>query len=63
MAGREPLPPPLKWAGESGGWCPACEKCMRCTPSGASSNPFVGGLSVALGLLPKRALLSDINPT
>jgi DNA adenine methylase len=55
------LPPPLKWAGgkrwlvrELGPlWYP--HRMRRLV------EPFVGGMAVALGLLPDRALLSDAN--
>jgi DNA adenine methylase len=56
------LGPPLKWAGGKRWqvrhlleyWEPERERRLV--------EPFVGGLAVALGLLPERALLNDINP-
>jgi len=58
----ESVRPPLKWAGGKRWqvqhlikyWAP--EKHRRLV------EPFAGGLAVTLGLLPKRALLNDINP-
>src|SRR5689334_16337179 len=55
-------PPPLKWAGGKRWqlehlrpfWEP--EKRRRLV------EPFAGGLAVALGLAPARALLNDVNP-
>jgi DNA adenine methylase len=56
------LGPPLKWAGGKRWQVP------HLLPLWASQNrrrlvePFCGGLAVALGLRPRRALLNDINP-
>ena len=55
-------PPPLKWAGGKR-WQlrylrPLWRPHMQCR----LVEPFCGGLSVALGLMPRRALLNDINP-
>jgi len=57
-----PVTPPLKWAGGKRWqlrylrplWKPHAERRLV--------EPFCGGLAVALGLLPQRALLNDINP-
>jgi DNA adenine methylase len=54
--------PPLKWAGGKRWqlrhlqplWKPHAERRLV--------EPFCGGMSVALGLMPQRALLNDINP-
>ena len=46
-----PLRPPLKWAGG-----------QRGQSSRRLVDPFCGGLAVALGLDPHRALLNDVNP-
>lgn len=56
------LTPPLKWAGGKR-WqiphlAPLWEKHQDCR----LVEPFCGGLAVALGLKPKRALLNDVNP-
>ncbi len=56
-----PLAPPLKWAGGKRWllphlrplWAPCAERRLV--------EPFAGGLAVALGLAPGRALLNDIN--
>ena len=60
----EPAPtrPPLKWAGGKR-W-----QVQHLLPHWTSRSdrrlvePFAGGLAVALGLMPKRALLNDVNP-
>jgi DNA adenine methylase len=58
----EPVPPPLKWAGGKR-W-----QVQHVLPYWLSAGdrrlvePFAGGLAVTLGLMPKRALLNDINP-
>ncbi|HOJ22236.1 MAG TPA: Dam family site-specific DNA-(adenine-N6)-methyltransferase [Armatimonadota bacterium] len=62
MAGREPLPPPLKWAGGKRWLVPRLREIYASHRERRLVEPFAGGLAVALGLLPKRALLSDINP-
>ena len=56
------ISPPLKWAGGKR-WqiphlAPIWEKHRDCR----LVEPFCGGLAVALGLKPERALLNDINP-
>ncbi|MGI0016303.1 MAG: DNA adenine methylase, partial [Nitrososphaera sp.] len=59
---RRPTAPPLKWAGGKRWllpylepvWWPYCDRRLV--------EPFCGGLAVALGLMPRRALLNDINP-
>lgn len=56
------LPPPLKWAGGKRWqvahllplWAPHAHRRLV--------EPFCGGLAVALGLRPRRALLNDANP-
>jgi DNA adenine methylase len=60
--GVEPLRPPLKWAGGKRWlvphlrslWTPHCGRRLV--------EPLCGGLAVALGLRPQRALLNDLNP-
>jgi DNA adenine methylase len=57
-----PVRPPLKWAGGKRRlivhlaplWLPYRDRRLV--------EPFCGGMAVALGLLPTRALLNDINP-
>jgi DNA adenine methylase len=59
---QEPLSPPLKWAGGkrwqvphvANYWMPHFERRLV--------EPFCGGLAIALGLRPQRALLNDANP-
>ncbi len=56
------LPPPLKWAGGKRWLVPALEALFAPYRDCRLVEPFAGGLAVALGLNPKRALLADINP-
>jgi DNA adenine methylase len=57
-----PLRPPLKWAGGKRWLAPHLEPLWRGQSSGRLVEPFCGGLAVALGLDPQRALLNDVNP-
>ena len=57
-----PLKPPLKWAGGKRWLVPLLRKLYAPFARRRLVEPFCGGLSVALGLLPGRALLNDINP-
>ena len=57
-----PLRPPLKWAGGKRWLIPKLEKFWKKQSDRRLVEPFCGGLSVALGLQPKTALLNDINP-
>ena len=67
-AGREyaapvlPLKPPLKWAGGKRWLVPALQSIWQRHTHRRLVEPFCGGLAVALGLSPTRALLNDINP-
>lgn len=54
--------PPLKWAGGKRWLVPELLRLWKGNEDRRLVEPFAGGLSVALGLLPKRALLNDINP-
>jgi DNA adenine methylase len=54
--------PPLKWAGGKRWLVPQLAELWRPHSRGRYVEPFCGGLAVALGLKPKRALLNDINP-
>jgi DNA adenine methylase len=56
------LSPPLKWAGGKRWLIPYLEDLYRPHRHRRLVEPFVGGLAVALGLMPERALLNDINP-
>jgi DNA adenine methylase len=57
-----PLPPPLKWAGGKRWLVPHLQSIWRDHAHRRLVEPFVGGLAVALGLMPEQALLNDINP-
>ena len=52
--------PPLKWAGGKRWQVPHLSLFGDRAPSGVVE-PFSGGLAVALGLLPGRAMLNDAN--
>jgi DNA adenine methylase len=58
----KPLPPPLKWAGGKRWQVPHVETIWRQHASRRLVEPFCGGLGMALGLRPERALLNDANP-
>ncbi len=56
------LPPPLKWAGGKRWQLPFLTEHWKRESTRRLVEPFCGGLAVALGLMPQRALLNDINP-
>ena len=56
------LKPPLKWAGGKRWLVPRLAKIWRRYTDARLVEPFCGGLAVALGLSPRRALLNDVNP-
>lgn len=56
------LPPPLKWAGGKRWQVPFLSSYWALHRHRRLVEPFCGGLAVALGLQPKRALLNDVNP-
>ncbi len=56
------LPPPLKWAGGKRWLLPYLRPLYEPHRHRRLVEPFCGGLSVTLGLLPERALLNDVNP-
>jgi DNA adenine methylase len=56
------LTPPLKWAGGKRWLVPHIESLWGGHEGRRYVEPFCGGLAVALGLKPKRALLNDLNP-
>ena len=58
----EPVRPPLKWAGGKRWQVQHVEPLWKSAGDRRLVEPFAGGLAVTLGLLPKRALLNDINP-
>ena len=59
---RAALRPPLKWAGGKRWLVPRLRELWAPLRDRQLVEPFAGGLAVALGLRPDRALLNDINP-
>jgi len=57
-----PLKPPLKWAGGKRWLAPHLAPIWSRYADRRYVEPFCGGLAVALGLQPARALLNDVNP-
>jgi len=55
------LRPPLKWAGGKRWLLDELQKYWKPYNNSRLVEPFCGGLSVALGLQPKQALLNDVN--
>jgi DNA adenine methylase len=56
------LSPPLKWAGGKRWQLPHLQPLWKPHAHRRLVEPFCGGLAVALGLSPARAILNDINP-
>ena len=56
------LRPPLKWAGGKRWQIPHLQPIWKAHADRRLVEPFCGGLAVALGLRPSRALLNDANP-
>ncbi|MEM8602292.1 MAG: Dam family site-specific DNA-(adenine-N6)-methyltransferase [Cyanobacteria bacterium P01_H01_bin.121] len=56
------LLPPLKWAGGKRWLVPRLQPLWQRYGGQRLVEPFCGGLAIALGLHPQRALLNDINP-
>ena len=56
------LKPPLKWAGGKRWLVPHLKPLWRGFTRRRLVEPFCGGLAIALGLDPRRALLNDVNP-
>ena len=56
------MTPPLKWAGGKRWLVPHLQPLWTAHAQRRLVEPFCGGLAVALGLRPDRALLNDINP-
>jgi DNA adenine methylase len=54
--------PPLKWAGGKRWQLPHLRRYWEAEQHRRLVEPFCGGLAVALGLMPARALLNDVNP-
>ena len=61
IAQNEKLGPPLKWAGGKRWLVPHIRAYWEHNSERRLVEPFCGGLAVALGLCPERALLNDIN--
>jgi DNA adenine methylase len=57
-----PLRPPLKWAGGKRWLVPYLRPLWEHYRDRRLVEPLCGGLAVALGLRPQRALLNDLNP-
>lgn len=53
--------PPLKWAGGKRWLVPRLQLVWKHHAHRRLVEPFVGGMAVALGLQPERALLNDVN--
>lgn len=58
----EKITPPLKWAGGKRWLVPSIQYSWNKHSNLRLVEPFCGGLSVSIGLLPQKALLNDINP-
>jgi DNA adenine methylase len=61
-APRETLKPPLKWAGGKRWLVPELTRLWQPYKDRRYVEPFCGGLAGALGLIPEKALLNDVNP-
>ncbi|MFB2835424.1 DNA adenine methylase [Floridanema evergladense] len=59
---KQSLNPPLKWAGGKRWLVPILRELLGNRTYNRLVEPFVGGMAIALGLLPEKALLNDINP-
>ncbi len=62
VGSSESLSPALKWAGGKRWLVPQLKLIFRKHQARRLVEPFAGGLAVALGLAPKKALLNDSNP-
>ena len=56
------IKPPLKWAGGKRWLVSHLAPLWKQHETSRYVEPFCGGLAVALGLQPRRALLNDVNP-
>jgi len=61
-ANDDALSPPLKWAGGKRWQLPHLKQYWDQDSHRRLVEPFCGGLAVALGFMPERALLNDVNP-
>ncbi len=57
-----PLRPPLKWAGGKRWLLPYVRPLWNLNSHRRFVEPLCGGLAMTFGLMPRRALLNDINP-
>ncbi|HEX5476080.1 MAG TPA: Dam family site-specific DNA-(adenine-N6)-methyltransferase [Vicinamibacterales bacterium] len=62
VSDRVSLRPPLKWAGGKRWQVPHIRPLWDAHSKRRLVEPFCGGLAMALGLAPARALLNDANP-
>lgn len=62
MVNPENLTPPLKWAGGKRWLVPKLQLIWQDYQDCQLVEPFCGGLAIALGLAPQKALLNDVNP-
>jgi DNA adenine methylase len=62
VASTAAVRPPLKWAGGKRWQLPHVRPCWERHAHRRLVEPFCGGLAIALGLQPSRALLNDANP-
>ena len=62
VAPEKTIKPPLKWAGGKRWLVSHLAPIWERHTARRYVEPFCGGLAVALGLQPKRALLNDVNP-
>ncbi|MFH7026162.1 MAG: DNA adenine methylase [Heteroscytonema crispum UTEX LB 1556] len=59
---KENFAPPLKWAGGKRWLVATIEEIWSKQEYSRLVEPFVGGMAISLGILPRQALLNDINP-
>ncbi len=59
---RPAVKPPLKWAGGKRWQLPELLPYWQAHAGRRLVEPFCGGLAVATGLVPEKALLNDVNP-
>ena len=63
MVNPENLKPPLKWAGGKRWLVPILQEIWQDYKDDYQLvEPFCGGLAIALGLAPQKAILNDVNP-
>lgn len=62
LSNLDRLTPPLKWAGGKRWLVPYLQEIWQNHNNYRLVEPFCGGLAIALGLQPEKALLNDINP-